>query len=222
MVDSVVELWNLALSATNGRGSISLQTETGREADLCRLWYPLVRDTVLKSASWPSIKRYARLALLAERDPAEDWVSTDPAPTWCYAYAAPSDMIAPRYLSSYARFDYSISGNNSAIMTDESSAILHYLAQQADVTKWDAGLTAAVVYSLAAALSRPLAGKTTLAKDLKELATETILLARTEMANESEDNFSQLASWHEARGYDGFPVITQFFWPYSSLSAIGA
>lgn len=222
MVDSVVELWNLALSATNGRGSISSLTETGREADLCRLWYPLIRDMVLKSASWPSTKRYARLALLAERDAGKDWTSADPAPTWRFAYAAPADMIAPRYLSSYARFDYSVRDSNSVIMTDESLAILHYLVRQTDVTKWDTGLASAVVYSLAAAVSRPLTGKTTLARDLKDLAAETVLLARTEMANESEDNFSQLASWHEARGYDGLPATTQFFWPYSGLSAIGA
>jgi hypothetical protein len=222
MADSVIELWNLALSAAGGRGTISSETETGREADLCRLWYPLIRDTVLKSASWPSIKSYARLALLSERSDNTDWVNTDPAPTWRYAYAAPANMLAPRYLASYSRFDVALLGTSNAIMTDETNAILHYLVRQTDVTRWDVGLTSAVVHSLAAALARPLSGKTTLAKDLKELATEVILLARTEMANESDDNFEQLASWHEARGYETLPVTTRFVWPYAILSAIGA
>ena len=222
MAISVINIWNLALSAVGSRGSVSSETEIGREADLCRLWYPLVRDSVLKSASWPSAKTYARLAVLAERDAAVDWVITDPAPTWRFVYAAPIDMLAPRNLASYARFSTGLWDSRRVILADEEDAILHYISQQIDVSLWDAGLTTAIAYSLAAALALPLTGKSTLAEKLRDRATEAVLLAQTEIANESDENYAQLPSWVAARGFSPLPIGSRFVWPYESFSAIGA
>jgi len=177
---------------------------------------------VLKAASWPSTKSYARLAVLAERDTGVDWVITDPAPTWRFVYAAPSDMLAPRNLVSYARFTAGLWETQRAIFTDEENTILHYTSLQTDVTLWDAGLTTAIVYSLAAALALPLTGKTTLAEKMRERATEAVLLAQTEVANESDENYAQLPSWIDVRGFDSLPIGARFIWPYESFSAIGA
>ena len=220
MVDSVVTVWNMALSAVGGRALVSSETETGREADLCRLWYPLVRDTVLKSASWPSTKKYARLALLASRASTTDWGTASPAPGWQFAYGAPADMLAPRYLASYARFDRSLWGGNVAIMCNEEEPVLHYSAKQEDPTRWDAGLVNAVVQSLAASLAKPISGKDTLADRKRADATEAILLARTEFANESDDRHSALPSWVAASGYEGRPHQSRFFWPIESFSGL--
>jgi len=51
MAVDVVTIWNQAISSAGGRGSISSEIESGREADLCRLWYPTVRQGVLKAAT---------------------------------------------------------------------------------------------------------------------------------------------------------------------------
>ena len=222
MAESVIGIWNLALLAAGGRGSVSSETDKGREPDLCRLWYPLVRDSILKAASWPCSRAYSRLGLLSTRSSAEAlWTPADPSPTWLYAYAQPTDMLAPRYLTTYARFDRAKFNGSPCIMTNEAQAILHYSAREDDVTNWDTGLENAVIHGLASAITMPLTGKRTLARDNREAANETILLAQTEIANESDDHFEALPSWVQARGYDQLPVATKFFWPYTSF-AIGS
>lgn len=223
MAESVIEIWNLALSAAGGRAFVSSETGKGREADMCRLWYPLVRDSVMKAASWPCGKSYARLGLLSTRESGSAlWTAADPSPTWKYAYAQPIDLLAPRYLTSYARFDRARFNDRPCIMTNDEQALLHYSAEVTDITDWDIGLTNAIVHALASALTMPLTGKRTLARDMREIANESILLAQTEVANESDDHFDALPSWVAARGYEELPVATKFFWPYSALAIGGS
>jgi len=221
MAESVTSIWNMALSAAGARGTVSDENTKGREADLCRVWYPQIRDLVLKSASWPCARSYARLAQVAEYSDAALWTPSDPAPSWRFAYAEPSDMLAPRYLTSFARFERARFDNKPCIMANEDQAILHYSALVTDVTRWDTGLAHSVIFGLAAAITLPLSGKRTLSNDNKDKATEAILLAQTEVANESDSHYDALPSWIAARGYSGPPERTKFFWPYESLTGAG-
>ena len=97
-------MYNLALSVVGSESSVADPTEEAREAEVCRLWYSTVVESVLRAARWPSARAVIRLALLQERDFDVDWVAADPEPPWKYAYAYPSDMLRPRYQTSYARF----------------------------------------------------------------------------------------------------------------------
>jgi hypothetical protein len=71
----IVELYNLALDTVGARATISLPTEQSREAEVCNLWFPNIRDQVLASAAWPEATKMARLAQLAtqEGDTWLDW-----------------------------------------------------------------------------------------------------------------------------------------------------
>jgi hypothetical protein len=220
MAYSKVEVWNLAVSAIGGRALISSETETGREADLCRLWYPLVRDVVLKAAPWPSASTRTRLALLATRDADEDWTTSDPAPGWVYAYSAPSDMLSPQHLTTYARFNLETYGSQKAIVTNTSEAILRYTKSTDNPNDWDTGLVKAISYALGAALALPLTGKRTLFADLKQVSEEAIMLARTDIANERDNHHEMLPSWVATRGYEDLPYETRFVWPYEDLSGV--
>lgn len=221
MAYAEVTIWNLALSAAGGRVLISDPTESGREADLCRLWYPLVRDGVLKAASWPSVKTYERLAVSAERTSFETtWVNTNPAPTWKYAYLAPSDMIAPIHLADYTRFERAVLDDNVCIMTNTEQAILHYLRVEENPEKWDTGLRAAIVHSLAAALVIPLSGKLTLARHNEEKAEQHVLFARTDIANESDDRYEALPLFFQQRGFSEPPSATRYIFPYADLNVL--
>lgn len=224
MATDIVTLWNLALSAAGARGSISAEDETGREADLCRLWYPLIRDNALKAASWPCAKTYRALGLLATRDFNATWVNTDPSPTWKYAYQAPSDLLAPRYLTTYAPFQraFYTDQNVNSIDTNQKQAVLHYIFRQEDVTKWDSGLENTVVSSLAAQICLPLNGKVTRARELLANANEAVLIAQTEIANESDEIYEELPEWIAARGYEELPRATRFVYPYAQLLGISA
>ena len=222
MATDVVTIYNQALSAAVGKGLVASTSENSREAKLCNLWYPMVRDNVLKSASWPCTKKYARLAVLASRDPDVDWVAADPSPGYCYAYTAPSDMLAPRYLHSYARFEWELHSTTDtmAIMSNEELALLHYTATQDDVTKWDNGLEMAVVYALSANICRPLNGKRALAQDLLELAQGFVTIAQTDIANASDDYVDVVPDWLEVRGFSGPAQRTQYFFPYEGLNGV--
>lgn len=222
MATDVVTIWNQAVSAAGGRGLISAENESSRSADLCRLWYPTVRDNVLKAASWPGGKNWVSLALLTTREQNDEWTAADPAPTWLYAYSAPSDMIAPRYLASYARFERGLLEGAAAIFTNQEDAILHYLMRQTDVTLWDSGLEFAVIYALAANLAMPLSGKRTHAEWLMNQARERILVAATDVANESDDLEDTLAPWTHARGYETLPSPTRFTYPYEVLNGVAS
>ncbi len=221
MAVDVVTVWNLALATAGSRATVSSEDENSREANLCRLWYDPVKDNVLKTSSWPSTKRYSRLAVLAERDSSADWVNTDPSPGYKFAYAVPDGMLAPRYLTTYARFELEMLGDVLAIMTNEEQAVLHYSAKQDDVTRWDAGLDMAMVYSLGAHMSQGLNGKVGLASRLDEKAFSFVVSAQTDIANEADDYSDKLSSWHSSRGFTDVPVQTQFFYPYEALNAAG-
>ena len=221
MATDVVTVWNLALSAAGSRATVSSEDEVSREANLCRLWYNPVKDNVLKTASWPSTKRYSRLAVLAERDSSADWVNTDPSPGYKFAYAIPAGILAPRYLTTYARFELEMLGDVLAIMTNEEQAVLHYSAKQDDVTRWDAGLDMAMTYSLASHMCYGLNAKSGLAARLDEKAFSFVVSAQTDIANEADDYSDKLAPWHSSRGFTDVPVATQFFYPYEALNAAG-
>ena len=221
MATSEVEIWNLALSAAQARASITDPNASGREADLCRIWYPLVRDVVQKSASWACCNAYASLAVLREREDETPWGATSPAPTWRYAYGAPASILATRYLMSYQRFSLGTWNDHPAVFTNDSAAILYYTRRESLVSNWDAGLTNAIVAGLAWKLAIPLSGKVGLSDRLRTDATESVLLAATELANEYEDGRLEMTPhWISARGFEGPASFPYFVTPFDTLSSL--
>lgn len=214
-----VKIWNLALAAVGARSFISSPTEKSKEADLCRLHYEEVRDTVLKSAMWPCSRAYAQLALMRGRDPSAAWLPTDPPPQWQRAYAVPQDLLAPRYLLSFARFEYGVLGEERAIFAAEERPILVYTRRVTNTSLFDQGLRNAVVALLASRLVIPASAKDNRAAALREQAVEAVLLARTEFANESEDHYEALPSWVQVRGISHPVRQSRFYYPVSDINA---
>lgn len=220
MATSVVEIWNMALSAAGSRGSVATDTENSREANLCRLWYDLVRDVVQKSASWPSTKTYAKLTVLASRTQGDDWDAADPAPKWSYAYTLPTDMLQPVYLTNFARFELALQGSTPALMTNQKDAVLHYLIRQSTVANWDTSLTSAIVHALAAKIAVPLGSSAAQYDRLKQEAEGIILSSQTDIANEQTDTWERLPDFIQDRGYDQIPSNTKYMYPYEVLSGV--
>lgn len=220
MAEDVVSIWNRALSAAGSEQSVSDESENSRGANLCRLWYAPVRDAVLKSATWPSASKHVALGLLAERDFSADWSASDPAPNWKYAYSQPSDLLAPRYLTSYARFTRNTLNGTNTIVTNQQQAVLQYIFRQADVTQWDIGLETAVVYALAANISMQLNGVRTKADRLLGLAQEQVLFAQTEIANESDDTHEAIPSWVAVTDYADGLNEQRYIRPHETLNLL--
>lgn len=228
MATSEVDIYNLALSAVGTRSSVSSPTENSREAEICNLWFPRVRDFILRSAPWPSAKGYRRLTVLAERDFSAPWVSGDPDPEFRFAYAVPSSMLTPRYLYGFGRFALSVytsqQGSTRALMTDQRDAILCFTRRETNVALWDQQLLMAVVNALAAVIAMPLHGKPDRAAAAAEQANSYILEARVTNANTDQVQYESVPSWIAARGYGDRAPDAKFVYPDGpmfSMKALG-
>lgn len=225
MASSAVEVYNQALSLIGTRSSVSATTEQSREAEVCTQWYATVRDSVLRAAFWPCAKGWKRLALLVERDFSLDWTVDDPGPQWQFAYSVPSDMLTPRFMSTYGRFTmemYRPSTDDAvlAIMTDEPDALLQYTFKQTNVAFWDPDLSMAVSHGLAAMICIGLTGKLDLAQLRLQEANNKIMLARERSANEHVEAYDTIAEWHARRGYAEPSPPTKYLYPYGPALSI--
>lgn len=222
MAQDKVSLFNLAISSMGSRGvKLSSPDEKSVHAEECRLWFDPTRDQVLRAAFWPSAKAFQRLALLKERDDTAAWVTDDPEPGWKFAYAAPTLMLRPRYLSTYERFTTGIlsttQGDVSAIFTSACEPILVYTKQQSNLALLDTQLYLAIAKALGFFISGPLHGKLSFARDAQEVANALIVEARVSMANEEENKIDVLPEWIAARGYLGEPTLNKFTFPFGPL-----
>lgn len=217
-----VDVYNRALTLAGGKGNLTTTTDTHREAELCNLWYPLIRESVIKSATWPETLTHVVLTLDDTRASFDTaWAATDPAPTWKYSYDVPADMLAPRWLTNHSRFERAVKDSAVKIMTDVENAALTYVMDETDPDNWSSELELCIVHLLAAYLVMPLSGKETRAKFLYDKATEILLLQQTELANQDDDLLPvQLPEWIEARGYNEMPRSSKYFYPYDKLIGI--
>lgn len=218
---------NMALDQAGVRDAITSFSEVSREAEVANRWYGAVRDQVLRAAFWPSATGHFKLAVSAERDPDVAWTSAAPDPGWRFAYSAPSDMIAPRYLSDFSRFVLSNASNGSRIIVAQAEgAVLTYTKRQEEPDAWDAALKMAIIYALAAHVAIPLTGTTTiggrgrLVDVLAEKANSLILEARVGAANDAESVYETLPEWIAARGYTGNTLPSKFFYPYGPMISV--
>ena len=218
-MSGVVEIFNLALSACGVEVGVTSPDENSREAAACRLWYPRVRDNVLASAPWPSVRKQARLALLRERG-AGDWTPLDPVPDYRFAYAVPSDLLRPYYLHCYGRFDFSYYQTARAIHTNTNSPILFYNALVQDTSLWQVDLRLAVIHTLATYLSIPLTGSAERIQQNANLAFEFVEAARAQSANEGHEPEEVMPEWLQVRGY-GNPGASRYYYPAATL-AVGS
>ncbi len=225
MAKNVVSLFNLALSTIGTRSSVSATTEASREAEVCNIWYEISRDVVLRAAFWPSTLAHKRLAVLKERtNLSADWTADDPAPDWVFAYGEPSDMIAPRFLTTFSRFTVdwwkpTTEAHKKAIMTNQPEAILQYSFRQDNPGEWDDSLYLAVAYALAMNIAMPLHSKLKVMQATREAANALIISARVNVANAEENLLDTIPEWISARGYGNAAPQGKFFWPYGPILA---
>lgn len=221
MANSAVDIWNLALSAVGTRSTVAAENEVSREAEICKLWYEPTVKAVLRAAPWPAAVAHSRLALLNTRDWNAVWTSAAPPPDWTYEYASPSDLLRPRYLHSYAKFDVGVRNTTRTIITNEVNAVLSYTRFNPQVQMWDDQLILAITHALAANISMPLHGKTSRAQMMIESANGLIAQARTTVANEKETGIPEaVPAWLAIRGVSAPLVSAQYIYPDGPLLSL--
>lgn len=215
MSQTLVDIFNMALGACGSSSTISDASERSREAAVCRLWYPLVRDNVQTAAPWPSVKAHQRLARLSASD--VPWTDTGAEPGYDFAYSCPSDMLIPYHLDSFQRFSYGVFGTTRVLSTSDEGPILTYNRRSEDVAMWDHPLIISTVYTLATHIARQVTGRSTTIGENKQLATEIVQDMRMSVANAQDERFETLPAHLVARGYAN-PTPSRYYYPMQSLN----
>lgn len=212
----VVTIFNQAISAIGHRARIATENEASREAEVCRLWYPTVRNQVMSAAPWSALRKVAKLVLSTERENDDPWETGNPQPGYLFSYTLPTDMLVPRFLTSYAPFEITNLSNIRTLQTNDESPILVYTALSEDPNTWGlGGLTMCVIYALASYICHPITAKRALAADTAQRANTLILEARAQEANMQSAPHDTMPDWILARGVAGGSP-TRFFYPYSA------
>lgn len=201
MVTSVLEIYNLGVTRL-GHEQMSSETENTKAGRLCRLHYPLLRDSVLRAHPWNFAIRRATLAQL----------SVTPAFEFTYAYALPTDpkclkVVRTSYeangFSSTAIYGYpglvsygempievrvetiNVSGTPvKALLSNEATMSIEYIAQITDVSLFDDLFTDCLAARLAAELAFPLTDNQSATKTMMDLYQMKLAEARVVDAQE--------------------------------------
>lgn len=212
-------LFRQAMILCKDDGNITVFTENHPVANVCRIYWDMVRDAVLRSAPWPSARKTALLAPVSERaEGLPHYIPNSPELGFRYRYAAPSDIIQPMYSPNWARFNY-LQGRYIDTNTPAPFA-LHYLSRSDEVETWDSALYEAVLNYLAAHLAIFRTGDANLAQLYYLRSKEISDQAGADFANQSEEYYESIPSWIAARGYSGIGERTRFFYPFQSLSPV--
>jgi hypothetical protein len=207
---SVVQICNMALSHIGSEGRVaSISPPDGSvEAGHCATFYDQARTEMLEPGNWAFALQRAALAQVAN-------VST----TWAYAYAKPADcMSAKRVLrpgSTLTVFtqdnrEYSPNDQDSAtfeiegevLYSNEPDAVLIYVRDITDTTRFTPSFSAALGYLLGAYLAGPIVKGNEglkLGDAMRQRATALADLAAASSANASQTEHAFVASQLVAR-----------------------
>ncbi len=187
---SDVDIANMALGIVGSDTTItSMSPPSGSAAARhCALYYDTARREALTKAHWSFARKRATLATL-----------TNPSTVWTYAYALPSDCIAPVRIprlssaimdgevavdwnwlvneSGGADYIVEYDGTQAVLLTNEADAELFYIFDQTNAAKYTPMFVTGLAYLLASYLAGPIIrGKPGIAtaKDMRVFAEATL------------------------------------------------
>lgn len=200
---STADIWNAALTHVGAAGRIvdPMTPDGSREAELCKMFYPLARRHLLESSTaWSFATKRVTLSRVENK-------STE----WQFAYGAPSDLVRvvrvvspsqagatlrntdvfPTYTATLGYSSAVELVNNVPILyTDIPDAVLVYIADAADPGRFSPLFVTALGYTLASFIAGGLVKGTAgvrLARELREVAASFTADAATAQANGMQD-----------------------------------
>lgn len=168
---STVDICNGALSLLGQKLITSLNDQTA-EALACRVHWKPLRDSTLRGHKWNCVTRRASLNQLLET----------PDFGFKYYYQLPSKCLYAIELENQDFFE--VEGRK--LLTDSSEANLIYIEADDDTSIFDAQLTEAFIYLLAAILCPSMTSSSTEAARLQKLGDDKLKDARATDAFEAK------------------------------------
>lgn len=214
-MQSLLNLFNLALTACGNAADVADPEGQTKSATLCRLHVFSARKAVFSALHWPELTAHGSLGLLKMRNQDAAWTAGDPAPGNLYTYALPADVVLPRYLHDYARFELGRGADGQVLHCNSSPALLCYTADVINPIYWSPQLFDAVTYELGARINMARSGKADLTHSLRQQAYQILTDAAVAVAN-SEDTYVESVpqGWAAA----GFHVSTPVRYYYPTMT----
>ena len=200
---STADIWNTALTHVGAAGRIvdPMTPDGSREAELCKVFYPIARRHLLESSTaWSFATKRVTLSRVENKNT-----------EWQFAYGTPSDMVrvvrvvspsqagatlrsaddVPAYTAALGHPSAVELVNNVPVLyTDIPDAVLVYIADAADPGRFSSLFVTALGYTLASfiagGLVKGVAG-VRLAGELREVAASFTADAATAQANGMQD-----------------------------------
>lgn len=224
---SEVNICNLALAYLGDDATVdSIDPPEGSiQAEHCKRFYPIARDTLLQMHAWSFASRRVFLAQV-----------TMPYTMWKYAYAAPADMMtAVAVLPPAAENDYAVraypadrygwgwintpfvaggtyvpqeyqietdSTGAKVIYTNQENALLRYQAKVTDTSRFDALFSNALSWHLASMLAGPVVKGSEGANESRRcaaMAMAYVQQAKTSDANQRDVKPEHITPWISGR-----------------------
>lgn len=220
MAQNQTTLYNLALNAVGTRSRVASPTEVSREAEVCNLWYPTVRDQVLCAAHWDSAAAIAQLTLESSRTE-DTWAEGEPEPPWLFRFNLPQDFLYPRHLSTLENFRLTQVGGVPKLLAMTETALLHYTKKQDVVASWDPDLWYSTVQGLAGHIAMPLHGKASRAAQALANANDVMAKAQARVANRNQVSYDHVPDWLVARGVVSVSPVSGYIYQVGPLFAVG-
>lgn len=202
----MLTIWNLGLARVGADADVSDPNEQSREAQLCRQFYPIARNSLLEMHDWNFATRRGSLALLSETD-AGNFVYEAPADALrVFAIGPEQSMRTWRPSDDFEQ--ETDAENRRLILTSTLDAWARYTVVITDVTNYSPLFKDALSWMLASYLAGPiLKGKEGRAESraLLQEASRLVGIAATSDANQRRDTSyrkEHKAPWMESRGID--------------------
>lgn len=196
------EVANLALHhiGITEKSIANLETENSVEARVCRRFYELALEAVLRDYSWPFATKFESLNLIEE----------NPNIEWQYAYSYPSDCMKIRRMvsgikdeSSEERTPYKIANldGQKVILTDQVEAAIEYVAKITDPNLMSSDFVSAFSLRLGHYIAPSLTGGDPfkLGERCKREYIEEISEAKSNAFNEEQPELTDESSYTRAR-----------------------
>jgi hypothetical protein len=173
------QICNLALTHLGGRLLTDVDTETSQEAILCRTWFDIVREEILREHIWNFATK--RSALSGATD-----LTTTSLSGYDYQYLIPlpADYIRIVKVEDVeSEFNVEYDG----IYCDYANPLVRYVYDNTTYTTWPKNVIAAFSYLLASYIAQGLTGPAGAAVQLRELYNRTIAKAKRYDSYESRE-----------------------------------
>ena len=179
------EICNLAIAMVGGKQILTVDDDI-EEARLCKKFYPLVRDRLLRSHPWNFAIKRVQLAELA----------TVPLFGWDHQFQLPADCLRVLQLDENTD-QYKVEGR--VVVTNSSTVKALIVFKQTDESKWDANFVDVMATAVAVELAYPITQARETKADLQNELQMKIREARSFDAQEGVLDQVDASQWLNAR-----------------------